>query len=104
MAGIYNLDPELTFFATPPIHGCLSPTVIHPAALCFKLPDNVSFEEGAMCEPIAVGMHAATKACIRPGDVALVIGAGTIGVVTALSALAGGCSDVIICDVVPERL
>jgi D-xylulose reductase len=102
--GIYNLDPELTFFATPPIDGCISTTVIHPAALCFKLPDNVSYEEGAMCEPIAVGMHAATKAGIKPGDVGFVIGCGTIGIVTALSALAGGCSEVIICDVQDERL
>ncbi|KPI87802.1 putative d-xylulose reductase [Leptomonas seymouri] len=102
--GIYNLDPELTFFATPPIDGCMSTTVIHPAALCFKLPSNVSYEEGAMCEPIAVGMHSATKAGIKPGDVGLVIGSGTIGIVTALSALAGGCSQVIICDVLGERL
>ncbi|KEG13977.1 putative d-xylulose reductase [Trypanosoma grayi] len=104
LTGIYNLDPDLTFFATPPVHGCLSTTVIHPAMLCFKLPDNVSYEEGAMCEPIAVGMHAATKAGIKPGDVALVIGCGTIGIMTALSALAGGCSEVVICDVVEERL
>lgn len=102
--GIYNLDPQLTFFATPPIDGCLSTTVIHPSALCFKLPDNVSYDEGAMCEPIAVGMHAATKAGIKPGDVGLVIGCGTIGIVTALSALSGGCSEVIICDTVDERL
>ncbi|KPA76766.1 putative d-xylulose reductase [Leptomonas pyrrhocoris] len=102
--GIYNLDPDLTFFATPPIDGCMSTTVIHPSALCFKLPDNVSYEEGAMCEPIAVGMHSATKAGIKPGDVALVIGAGTIGIVTALSALAGGCSEVVICDVLDARL
>lgn len=104
MEGLYNLEPSLTFFATPPIDGCCCDTVIHSAALCFKLPDNVSFAEGAMCEPVAVGMHAATKAQIRPGDVALVIGSGTIGIVTALSALAGGCSDVVICDVAPERL
>ena len=102
--GIYNLDPEVTFFATPPVHGCTSTTVIHPAALCFKLPDNLSFEEGAMCEPMAVGMYAATKAGIKPGDVGFVIGCGTIGIVTALSALAGGCSEVIICDVQDERL
>jgi len=57
-----------------------------------------------MCEPIAVGMHAATKAGIRPGDVGFVIGSGTIGIVTALSALAGGCSDVVICDVQEARL
>ncbi|HAT23370.1 MAG TPA: NAD(P)-dependent alcohol dehydrogenase, partial [Pantoea septica] len=103
-AGIYNLDPAVRFWATPPVHGCLRETVIHPGAFTFKLPDNVSFAEGAMVEPLAIGMHAATKAGIKPGDIALVIGAGPIGVVTALAALAGGCSDVIICDLFDEKL
>ncbi|NDK98250.1 NAD(P)-dependent alcohol dehydrogenase [Photorhabdus bodei] len=103
-AGIYNLDPEIRFWATPPIDGCLRERVIHPAAFTFKLPDNVNFAEGAMVEPLAIGMQAATKAEIKPGDIALVVGAGTIGIVTALAALAGGCSDVIICDVFDEKL
>src|SRR4029077_16941795 len=60
--GIYNLDPAVRFWATPPVHGCLTGTVIHPAAYTFRLPDNVSFAEGAMVEPLAVGMHAAVKA------------------------------------------
>ena len=80
-------NPQLRFWATPPIHGVLRPSVVHPAAFTFKLPDNVSFAEGAMVEPLAVGMHAAMKARIQPGDVAVVIGAGPIGLVTALAAL-----------------
>ena len=102
--GIYNLDPAVRFWATPPIHGVLRPTVVHPAAFTFKLPDSVSFAEGAMVEPLAVGLHAATKARIKPGDVAVVTGAGPIGMVTALSALAGGCSQVIISDVQQPKL
>ena len=57
-----------------------------------------------MVEPLAVGMHAANKAQIKPGDVAVVIGAGPIGMVTLLSALAGGCSHVIIADVQQPKL
>lgn len=102
--GLYNLDPAVRFWATPPVHGCLRPSVVHPAAFTFKLPDNVSFGEGAMVEPLAVGMHAAAKARITPGDVAVVIGAGPIGLVTALAALAGGCSRVIIADVAKPKL
>lgn len=101
--GIYNVDPDVTFWATPPVHGCLTPKVIHPAAYTFKLPDTVSFAQGAMIEPFAIGMQAATKAQIKPGDVALVIGAGPIGVMTALAALAGGCARVLIFDVVAEK-
>jgi len=102
--GMYHLDPAVRFWATPPIHGILRPEVVHPAAFTFKLPDNVSFAEGAMVEPLAVGMHSATKAKIRPGDVAVVMGAGPIGMVTVLSALAGGCGHVIVTDVVQPKL
>lgn len=104
LQGIYNLDPSLTFWATPPIHGCLTPEVVHPASLTYKLPEDVSFAEGAMVEPLAVGMQAAVVACITPGDVAIVTGAGPIGIVTALSALAGGCAKVYVTDMVADKL
>jgi D-xylulose reductase len=102
--GLYNVDPSVTFWATPPVHGCLTAYVIHPEAFTYKLPDNVSFGEGALVEPFAIGMQAASKAKIAPGDVALVIGSGTIGVMTALAALAGGCSRVIVTDFVQDKL
>ncbi|PCJ89072.1 MAG: NAD(P)-dependent alcohol dehydrogenase [Hyphomicrobiales bacterium] len=102
--GLYNVDPSVVFWATPPVHGCLTPEVVHPAAYTYKLPDNVSFAEGAMVEPFAVGMQAVSKAKISPGDVGLVIGAGPIGTMTALAALAGGCSKVYVTDVVQEKL
>lgn len=102
--GIYNVDPDVRFWATPPIHGVLTPEVVHPAAFTYKLPDNVSFAEGAMIEPFAVGMQAATRARITPGDVAVVIGCGPIGIMTAIAALAGGCSRVIISDLSAPKL
>jgi D-xylulose reductase len=104
LEGIYNLDPAVRFWATPPIHGCLTPFVVHPAAFTFRLPDNVSFGEGAIVEPLAIGLQAAKKAALKPGDVAVVIGAGTIGAMTALAALAGGAARVILADLVPEKL
>lgn len=102
--GLYNVDPSLTFWATPPDHGCLTPYVVHPAAFTFKLPDNVSFSEAAMVEPFAVGVQAAVKAEIKPGDIGVVTGAGPIGIMVALAALLGGCSKVYITDLVPEKL
>jgi len=102
--GMYNLDPAVRFWATPPVHGCLRETVVHPGMFVFKLPENVGFDEGALVEPLAVGLHAARKAQIKPGDLALVIGAGMIGLVTAMAAIAGGCNRVIITDIVQEKL
>lgn len=102
--GLYNVDPAVSFWATPPVHGVLTSSVVHPANFTFKLPDNVSFAEGAMVEPFAVGMQAATKARITPGDTAVVIGAGPIGIMVALAALAGGCSRVVIADLAQPKL
>ncbi len=102
--GMYNVDPAVTFWATPPIHGVLTPYAIHPANYTFKLPDNVSFAEGAMVEPFAVGMQAATKAKIAPGDTAVVLGAGPIGTMVALAALAGGCARVVLADLAQPKL
>jgi D-xylulose reductase len=102
--GIYNVDPAVTFWATPPVHGILTAYAVHPAAFTYKLPDNVSFAEGAMVEPFAIGMQAAARARIVPGDVAAVIGAGPIGIMVALAALAGGCSRVFIADLAEDKL
>ncbi|EEX12067.1 sorbitol dehydrogenase [Citreicella sp. SE45] len=102
--GIYNVDPAVTFWATPPVHGCLAPEVIHPAAFTYKLPDTVSFAEGAMVEPFAIGMQAALRARIQPGDTAVVTGAGPIGMMVALAALAGGCARVIVADLAQPKL
>lgn len=102
--GVYNVDPSVRFWATPPVHGCLTPSVVHPAAFTYKLPDHVSFAEGAMVEPFAIGMQAAARAKIKPGDVALVTGAGPIGTMCALAALAGGCAKVYVTDLVEEKL
>ena len=102
--GMYNVDPDVRFWATPPIHGVLTPYVVHPEAYTFRMPDNVSFGEGAMVEPFAIGMQAAVKARITPGDVGAVIGAGTIGTMVALAALAGGCSKVLVADLAKPKL
>ncbi|MER9063423.1 NAD(P)-dependent alcohol dehydrogenase [Mesorhizobium sp. M0482] len=102
--GLYNIDPAVKFWATPPIQGVLTPHVVHPANYTFKLPDNVSFAEGAMVEPFAVGMQAAAKAKIAPGDTAVVIGAGPIGTMVAIAALAGGCARAVVADLAQPKL
>lgn len=102
--GAYNVDPDVRFWATPPVHGCLTPSLVHPAAFTYRLPDHVGLAEGAMVEPLAVGVQAAARARIKPGDVALVTGAGPIGILCALAAVAGGCAKVFATDLVEERL
>jgi D-xylulose reductase len=102
--GLYNIDPAVRFWATPPVHGVPTEQTVHPAAFTFWLPDAVSFAEAAMVEPFAVGMQAAARARIAPGDVAVVIGCGPIGSMVALAALAGVCSRVLISDLSAPKL
>ncbi|MBZ9994289.1 NAD(P)-dependent alcohol dehydrogenase [Mesorhizobium sp. BH1-1-4] len=102
--GRYNVDPAVAFWATPPVHGILTPLIVHPAAFTYRLPSSVSFAEGAMVEPFAIGLQAAARARIVPGDVAAVIGSGPIGIMTALAAMAGGCRRVYIFDFSSEKL
>ncbi|KAK8628032.1 hypothetical protein V6N13_063744 [Hibiscus sabdariffa] len=102
--GRYNLCREMKFSGSPPNNGSLANKVVHPANLCFKLPDNVSLEEGAMCEPLSVGIHACRRAEIGPDTNVLIIGAGPIGLVTLLAARAFGAPRIVIVDVDDCRL
>lgn len=61
-----------------------------------RLPDHVSLEEGAILEPLAVGVHACKRAGVTVGSTVLVLGAGPIGLVSLLAAKAFGASQVII--------
>lgn len=72
--------------------------------MCFKLPENVSLEEGAMCEPLSVGVHACRRARVGPETRVLVIGGGAIGLVTLLVAKAFGSPRVVLADTHSERL
>lgn len=102
--GKYNLCEDVVFFATPPVDGVFQEYVAHEAGLCFKLPENVSTMEGALIEPLAVGMHAASQGGAHLGQTAVVTGAGCIGLVSLLSLKAMGVSKVIVVDVMEKRL
>lgn len=102
--GRYNLCPDVVFFATPPVDGVFQEYVAHEAGLCFKLPDNVSTLEGALIEPLAVGFHAANQGAAHPGQTAVVLGAGCIGLVSMMALKAEGVSRVYVVDVMPKRL
>lgn len=102
--GRYNLCPDVQFFAAPPVRGALQEYVTHPADMCFKLPDNVSTLEGALVEPLAVGLHATSLGNIGLGQSAVILGSGCIGLVTLLSAKARGASKVIVVDLYDKRL
>lgn len=102
--GRYNLCPDVEFFATPPVDGVFQEYAVHEAALCFKLPDNVSTMEGALIEPLAVGFHAANQGGAHIGQTAVVMGAGCIGLVSMMALKAMGVSRVYVADIMQKRL
>lgn len=102
--GNYNLCPEMKFCATPPYDGNLTRYYKHAADFCFKLPDHVTMEEGALLEPLSVGVHACRRAGIGLGSNVLILGAGPIGLVTLLVAQSMGASKIMITDLVQQRL
>ena len=103
-SGRYNLCKDVKFFATPPVDGVFQEYVAHEAGLCFLLPDQVSTLEGALIEPLAVGMHAANQGNAHLGQTAVVTGAGCIGLTTVLSLKAMGVSQIIVVDIIEKRL
>ena len=102
--GRYNLCPDVIFFATPPVDGVFQEYVAHEAGLCFKIPDNMTTEEAALIEPLAVGMHAASRGNARLGQIAVVTGSGCIGLMSMMSLKARGVSKVIVVDIIEKRL
>lgn len=102
--GRYNLCPDVQFLATPPVQGCYENYIAFPENMCFKLPDNISTKEGALVEPLSVGMHAANQGDVKLGDSVIILGAGCIGLVTLLACKAHGATDITVVDVIPKRL
>lgn len=94
----------MVFCATPPYDGNLTKFYAHSADFCFKLPDHVTMEEGALLEPLSVGVHACRRAGIGLGSEVLILGAGPIGLVTLLTAQSMGASKICITDLVQDRL
>jgi len=102
--GRYNLCPDIAFCATPPFDGSLARFYVHAADFCYKLPDHVSLEEGALLEPLSVAVHACRRAGISVGHKVLICGAGPIGLVNLLTAKAMGAEQIIITDISANRL
>ncbi|QCE35738.1 NAD(P)-dependent alcohol dehydrogenase [Acetobacteraceae bacterium] len=102
-AGRYNLCPEMEFYATPPIDGAFCDYVLIQSPFAYKLPDEISFDEGALIEPLSVGIWACEKGGVTLGSRVLITGAGPIGILTAFAAKGFGASEIIVSDPQPER-
>src|SRR3984893_395073 len=79
--------------------GAFAEYVVVPSRVIHRLPDPLSFSEAAMLEAVAVAIHAVSLAGVTPDSAALVIGAGTIGLLTMQALRVAGCARVFVADV-----
>jgi L-iditol 2-dehydrogenase len=104
LSGRYNLCPDVEFLATPPFHGSFVNYIAFPEHMAFKLPDQISNKEGALIEPLSVGMHAAKQGGVTLGSSVVILGAGCIGLTALLASKAFGALDITVVDVIQKRL
>lgn len=75
---------------------------INAASVC-RLPDTMSYEDGAMVEPAAVALHAVNLADVKPGDTVLIVGGGIIGLLSAAWARICGAAYIALSEVNSKR-
>jgi L-iditol 2-dehydrogenase len=78
------------------VQGVDATYAVHNVKCIFRLPDSVSFEEGALVDPASIALHVARRGNIKPGDTVAVTGAGAIGLLAGDAALICGAARVII--------
>ena len=95
---------KVRFMATPPYNGGLQKYIAYPAHKAYKLPKNMSTMEGALLEPLSVGLHAVERGDVRLGQSVAILGGGCIGMCTLLAAKAYGASRIIVADIIESHL
>ncbi len=103
LTGRYNGCLKMRFLSTPPVDGLLRRYVNHPAVWCHKI-GEMSYENGALLEPLSVALAGIERAGLRLGDPILICGAGPIGLITLLCCAAAGAEPIVITDIDEGRL
>lgn len=85
-------------------HGAFAEFVAVPRRICYRLPDELGFEQAAMIEAVAVAVHAVDRVSVGRGDTTVVVGAGMIGLLIVQALKLAGCGRVIAVDVEDRKL
>lgn len=101
--GAYNLDEQMGFLGLAGGGGGLSEYVAVDEELLFKLPDDLSYEQGALVEPSAVALYAVRSSKVKAGDKVAVFGCGPIGLLVIEALKAAGATDIYAVELSPER-
>jgi len=85
-------------------HGAFAELVSVPRHIVYRLPDTISFQQAAMIEAVSVAVHAVGLLPVEPGETAVVVGSGMIGLLAIQAARLAGCARVVAIDVDEGRL
>jgi L-iditol 2-dehydrogenase len=88
--GQYHECPEKRFIGVGDWIGAFAEYVVAAGCMCHRMPADMPYDEGAALEPFCVGLHAARRAQVQLGDRVVILGGGTIGLMTLLAASLAG--------------
>ena len=107
-SGSPGMQPEVILRDTPKGYvsafGGFAEYLVRPPTFFQEVPEGVSHDEAALCEPISVGLDAVNIAGLEPGDTSVIIGAGKIGLGALLCAKAAGASAIVVTRKTQSRL
>ena len=101
--GRYNLCPDVKFLGHPPTPGAYQELIAYPATWCHRIPQSLSFDDGAMIEPLAIAVFAIDEAPVRSGDTVAVFGCGPVGLLIMQVARAAGAGKILVSEPIKER-
>ena len=104
LVGKYNLCINRRAPGVGNWNGTFAEYFVAPERTVYKLPDKISFDEGALIEPLAVGVHAIRNADIKLGNTVAILGAGTIGLMSLIAAKNAGASRIYVSDLLDYNL
>lgn len=105
LAGRENTCRNLTFLGCPgQVEGCLSEYIVMKEQSCFPLGDKITLEEGALSEPLAIGVYAVRQSITMKGAKIAILGCGPIGLSVLLPAIAQGAEKVYVTDKLDYRV
>jgi 2-desacetyl-2-hydroxyethyl bacteriochlorophyllide A dehydrogenase len=102
-SGRYHVCPNRTETGIAGRAGAMASALVFPAAAAHLLPDHIDAADAALVEPLSVAYRGVSRAGVQPGEPLAVVGAGTIGMLAALTARALGIADVRLVEVDPDR-
>jgi L-iditol 2-dehydrogenase len=103
LEGLYNLSDNREVLGVSPgsyrRQGAFAEYVVIPQHILYRIPDNVSFEQAAMVEPVAIALHAVNQSQVKLGESGIVVGVGTIGIFIVQLLQLAGVSPLIVVDI-----